>query len=178
MSNSRIAVSVVSVTFVVAISCFPQNPTLDIKTGLWETTIIMQSSGMPAMPSIPPDALARMTPDQQARVKAMMSGMGGQPTTVKNCITPEKLAKGFRPDSNNDSNCKHTVVTNSPGVMDMTVSCTEEHGTVNGTFHMEAVGHDAMSGTTHVVAVNNGHTITMDGKIQSKYLSPDCGDVK
>jgi len=179
MSNSRIAFCVLLITFALSICSLAQNPTLDVKTGLWETTITMQASGMPAMPNIPPDALARMTPDQQAKVKAMMSGMSGQPTTVRNCITKEKLAKGFRPDSAGDhSNCKQNVVSTSPTAMDMTVSCTEEHGNVNGTFHMEAVGHDAMSGSSHIVSVNNGRTITMDGRIQGKYLGPDCGDVK
>ncbi len=176
----RIAVGATVATFAFAICCFAQNPTLDVKTGLWETTVTMQASGLPTMPNIPPDALARMTPDQQARFKAMMGGMsGGQPTTVKSCLTKEKLANGFRPDSTEDrSNCRKTVLSSSATAMVMTVSCTEEHGSVNGTFHMEALGHDAMSGTSHIVSVSSGRTITIDGKIQGKWLGADCGDVK
>jgi hypothetical protein len=40
---------------------------LDVKLGLWETTNTFQTSGMPQV-NIPPDALARMTPEQRAKV--------------------------------------------------------------------------------------------------------------
>ena len=36
---------------------------LDVKPGLWETTMTSQMSGMPP---IPPEALARLTPEQSS----------------------------------------------------------------------------------------------------------------
>jgi hypothetical protein len=43
---------------------------------------------------------------------------------------------------------------------------------------MEALGSDNVKGTMHSVTNANDHTMTMDFPISSKYLGPDCGDVK
>ncbi len=132
------------------------------------------------MPQIPPDALARMTPDQRARVEAAMgSGMGsGQPHTYKSCLTKEKLAQGFRPDDQEKPNCKRTLVSTSSTSMDFKEECSEQGGTVVGTFHVEAHGSDETAGTMHMVINHQGHTMTSDGTFHGKYLGPDCGDVK
>src|SRR5258708_23095420 len=66
---------------------------LNIREGLWEMTVTHSMTGMPA---IPPDTLAKMTPEQRARVEAAMkqSGMGGPTADVpKECGTKEKLDK-------------------------------------------------------------------------------------
>ncbi len=65
---------------------------LNVKEGLWEITVTHSMSGMPAMPSIPPDALAKMPPEQRARIEAMMKG-GASTDVHKDCITKEKLEK-------------------------------------------------------------------------------------
>ena len=55
-------------------------------------TVTHSMSGMPAIPNIPPDVLAKMPPEQRARVEAAMKG--GPSTDVrKECITKEKLEK-------------------------------------------------------------------------------------
>jgi hypothetical protein len=36
---------------------------LNVKEGLWEVTVTHSMTGMPAMPNIPPDALAKMPPE-------------------------------------------------------------------------------------------------------------------
>ncbi|MGA2360569.1 MAG: hypothetical protein ABSF66_16325 [Terriglobales bacterium] len=65
---------------------------LNVKEGLWEMTVTHSMSGMPAMPDIPPDVLAKMPPEQRARMEAMMKG--GPSTDVrKECITKEKIEK-------------------------------------------------------------------------------------
>src|SRR5271169_1554039 len=68
----------------------------NVKEGLWETTMSHSSSGMPGIPA---DALAKMSPDQRAQVEAMMKQRGmssnGNTTTVKGCVTKEKIAKGM-----------------------------------------------------------------------------------
>jgi hypothetical protein len=153
---------------------------LNVKTGLWENTITTQMSGMPQMPQIPADALARMTPDQRARVQAAMgSGMGnGQPHTSKSCLTKEKLAQGFRPDDRQASNCKTTMLNVSANAMDMKEQCTPPSGSVEATLHVEAHGSDETSGTMHMVITQQGHTMTSDATFHGKWLGADCGDVK
>ena len=65
----------------------------NIKTGLWEMSETHTMTGMPPM-SIPPEALARMTPEQRAQMEEhMKNSMGGGPKTtsamnVRNVRTP------------------------------------------------------------------------------------------
>src|SRR5882762_10203068 len=70
----------------------------NIKPGLWEVSIDPHVSG--EMP-IPEDQLAKMTPEQRARLEAAMKGhmaKGARPRVYKECMTPEKIARGFEID--------------------------------------------------------------------------------
>ena len=78
---------------------------LNVKEGLWEMTMTHSMTGMPAVPNIPPDALAKLPPEQRARVEAMMKG---GPNVQKVCITKEKLEK-HSAFSNNRGDCTRTV---------------------------------------------------------------------
>jgi len=60
---------------------------LNIKTGLWQLTMTTTVSGRPP---IPPEALARMTPEQRAKFEAAMKARashGPRTRTYKNCVT-------------------------------------------------------------------------------------------
>ena len=150
---------------------------LNVKEGLWEITTTHSMSGMPAMPAIPPDALAKMPPEQRARVEAMMKG--GPSTDVrKECITKEKLEK-HSAFSNNRGDCTRTVVNSTGSKLEVKFHCEDKQSSSDGTFVMEAVGSDNVKGTMHMVSnSSSGHAMTMDFTISSKYLSPACGDVK
>jgi len=154
---------------------------LNVKEGLWELTVTRSMSGMPAAPNIPPDALAKMPPEQRARVEAMMKGT---PSTDvrKECITKEKLAK-HSAFSNSRGDCTRTVVSSTGRKLEMKVHCEEKQSekqtTTDGKFVIEAIGSDNVKGTTHMVSnSSSGRTMTMDFTFSSKYLGPDCGDVK
>ena len=86
---SRIALCAVAVTTLVHAADYTKP---NIKPGLWEVTVTPKMSG--EMP-IPDDQLAKMTPDQRAKVEAMVKGAGSKPHVYKDCMTPEKIAKGF-----------------------------------------------------------------------------------
>ena len=55
---------------------------LDVKTGLWEVTTTVSTSGQ--MP-IPPDLLAKLTPEQRAKFEQQMSGRSLQPAKT-DCV--------------------------------------------------------------------------------------------
>src|SRR6266850_6050685 len=86
----------------------------NIKPGLWEVSIDPHVSG--EMP-IPEDQLAKMTPEQRARLQAAMKSHmanGGKPRVYKECMTPEKIARGFEIDPHGeDASCKRNVVSSS-----------------------------------------------------------------
>ncbi len=147
------------------------------KEGLWEMTVTTSGAGMPA------DALAKMTPDQRAMVEQMMKqrgvSMNGNTITVKSCVTKEKIAKGeaFRDAKNSHGDCTNSVVKSSANHMEAKFHCQSKSGTTDGTVSVDMVG-DLVKGTTHITNTNNGNTQKFDTSFTSKYLGPDCGDVK
>jgi hypothetical protein len=149
---------------------------LNIKEGLWEVTVTHSMSGMPAMPAISPDALAKMPPEQRARIEAMMQG-GASTDVRKDCVTKEKLEK-HSAFSNNRGDCTRTVVNSTGSRLEVKLHCEEKQTTTDGTLVLEALSSDGVKGTMHSVTNSNGRTMNMDFTFSSKYLGPDCGDVK
>ena len=149
---------------------------LNVKEGLWEMTVTHSMSGMPATPNIPPDVLAKMPPEQRARVEAAMKG--GPSTDVrKECITKEKLEK-HSAFSNNRGDCTRTVVNSTGSKLEVKIHCEEKQASTDGTLVLETVGSDRVKGTMQSVTNANGHTMNMNFTFSSKYLGPACGDVK
>jgi len=149
---------------------------LNVKEGLWEMTVTHSMSGMPAMPDIPPDVLAKMPPEQRARMEAMMKG--GPSTDVrKECITKEKLAKNSA-FSNNRGECTRTVVNSTGSKLEVKIHCEEKQASTDGTLVLETAGSDHVKGTMQSATNANGHTMNMNFTFSSKYLGPTCGDVK
>src|ERR1035437_7665315 len=94
-----------SLTLWAADKITPLNP----KEGLWEMT---STHTMTGMPPIPADTLAKMPPEQRARMEAAMkqSGAGVPKTDVrKHCVTKEKLEKQSAFDDNR-KDCTRTIV--------------------------------------------------------------------
>ena len=149
---------------------------LNVKEGLWEMTVTHSMSGMPATPNIPPDVLAKMPPEQRARVEAAMKG--GPSTDVrKECITKEKLEK-HSAFSNNRGDCTRTVVNSTGSKLEVKIHCEEKQTSTDGTLVLETVGSDRVKGTMQAATNANGHTMNMNFTFSSKYLGPACGDVK
>jgi hypothetical protein len=98
----------------------------NVKTGLWEVTETHTMTGMPAMPAIPPEALANMTPEQRAQMEEHMKSMGGGPktTTRKDCITKEELDKDMA-FGENRAECTRTVISSSSTMTEMKIHCQE-----------------------------------------------------
>ena len=150
---------------------------LDVKTGLWETTMVTETSGMPP---IPPDLLARMTPEQKAKMEAMMKerqAEGPKTQTIRKCVTKEDMDK---PDfmGKDDPQCSKTVITSTSRKLEGKIECTHGGGKQSGTFMLEAVDSSNVKGETHMVMSGNGNTMTANAHFTSKWLGAACGDVK
>ncbi|MGO8984631.1 MAG: DUF3617 domain-containing protein [Terriglobales bacterium] len=151
---------------------------LNVKEGLWEVTVTSSMGGMPAMPALPPDVLAKLSPEQRAQVEARMKG-GQSPSVTKQCITKEKLAKYTAFNANDRADCTHNVVSSTGRRLEMKMRCTMDKGGVaDGTYVMEAISAESTKGTMHMVVNSGDHNMTMDMTVVSKYLGPACGDVK
>jgi len=150
---------------------------LNIKEGLWEMTVTHSMTGMPA---IPPDTLAKMTPEQRARIEATMkqSGMGGPTADVhKECVTKEKLDKQSA-FSDNRKECTRTVLNSTGSKLEIKVHCEEKQSSTEATLLLEAVSSDNVKGSMQSVTNTTGRTMNMNFTFSSRYLGPVCGDVK
>ncbi len=150
----------------------------NVKEGLWEMTTTHSMTGMPSAGNIPPDVLAKMPPEQRAKVEAMMSG---KPTTDvrKECITKEKLAKNAAFSANATRGlCTRTVVHSTGSKLEMKIHCEEQQTSSDGTLLLEAMSTEGVKGKMHMVTSSKGNNLNMDFAFSSKYLGPACGEVK
>jgi hypothetical protein len=175
--RSRLVLAIVvvaAVSFLAADNAMRMN----VKEGLWETTVTHTMTGMPGIPA---DALAKMPPEQRAMIEERMkaSGMGGGPKTEvnKTCVTREKLDKQMA-FADNRENCKRTVVSATPSHFEMKFHCEQDKAVTDGTFTAEISGGDDVKGSSHIVSKSEGHNVNMDFTFTSRYLGPACGDVK
>src|SRR5215475_7668619 len=142
----------------------------NVRLGLWEVTETHTMSGMPAMPSIPPDALAKMTPEQRAMIENQMQSMGGskKPTTRKYCMTQEKLDKDIAFGQDNKE-CTREIISSTATMTEMKVHCKNKDATSDGTFKFVALSPDNVKGTMRMaVKTGQGQTMNMDFDMTSK----------
>jgi hypothetical protein len=161
--------------------------TIDVKTGLWEMSSERSTSGMPkmpAMPQLPPEVLAAMPPDQQARIRAAMQGAwgarSGKRSRVKKvCITRKSLEQGpaFGADDFGRS-CTRNVRANSKRSWDMQVVCNDQGRRQTINVRYEAPRPDTINGTVDIAMSDGNRRMTMQQTMQGRWLGPDCGDVK
>ena len=150
--------------------------TLDVKLGLWETT---STSNLSGAPPIPPDALAKMSPEQREKFEQMIKGRMGAPQTHthKYCLTKEKLEKdlSFGEDR---GKCTHDILSSSSSGAEVKFHCVEEDMSTDGTAKFHAANSENVKGTIHATSTGSGKSMTMDISVTSRYLSSSCGDVK
>ncbi len=150
--------------------------TLDVKLGLWEATSTNTMSGAPP---IPPDVLAKMTPEQKAKFEQMIKSRSGAPTThtTKSCLTKERLERDLS-FGGERGNCTHDILSSSSKGAEVKFHCAEENMTTDGTAKFDAINSENVKGTVHAVTKGNGQTMNIDVSLTSHYLGAACGDVK
>ncbi len=152
----------------------------NIKPGLWEVSIKPQISGQ--MP-IPDEQLAKLTPEQRARMEAAMKtymANSGKPRVYKECMTPEKIARGLDLDRRGeDASCQRKVVSSSANELTMHDECNDSSRKTVSDVHFEMKGGTQMSGKINVVSTSaNGKSMTASSTVEGKWVATSCGDVK
>ena len=154
-------------------------PKPNIKPGLWEVTINPQVSG--EIP-IPEEQLAKMSPEQRARLQAMLKSNAARsatPRAYKECMTPEKIARGFDMDRGaEEASCKRKVISSSANEVTMHDECTKPDRKSVSDVHFEIKGGTQMNGKINVVVTASGKTMTVNSTMQGKWLAANCGTVK
>jgi hypothetical protein len=166
---SRIAFPLASALFCAGI-CAAQTR-LNIKPGEWESTVTNETSGQ--LP-VPQEMLDKMTPEQRAKMEAMMKarGMQGPRSTVtKSCVKQEDLDKPF---GHENKFCKQSIVSSSATKQEIHMECDMGGGKQVGTLKFEAVDSSSVKGTMQMTATNGGRTMNVNSTISAKWLGPAC----
>jgi hypothetical protein len=163
-----------------AFAVYAAQAALNIKLGLWETHTQAKISGDIAS-MIPPDQLAKMTPEQRTQVQAMMQqsmAAAQKPHYAKQCMTAEKLAKGFDLGDEKSGNCKNTVSTNTGSEYDAHVVCSGNYGQQAMSVHISADSPTHVIGTVTGDGTQGSKGMSYSGTFEGKWLGSDCGAIK
>lgn len=156
--------------------------TFDAKPGLWENTTTMEMSGMPAMPQIPEEQLAKMPPQQRAQIEAMMKSRGGMggPRTTKSCMTPESLKRSlaFAQNAQTENSCTSKVASSSANKREIHFECTRGKTTSAGDMTIERIDSEHVKGNMVMKTIGADRPMDMKMSFTTKWVSSDCGDVK
>ena len=148
----------------------------NIKPGLWEVVNVPQVKG--DLP-IPEEQLAKLSPEQRARLEAAFKASSGQTHTYKECMTADKVAKGFDLDQMGEKgNCHKTVNTRSPDEVQLHQECEADNRKTVMDMHFTVAGGVKMTGTVNVVVTGGPRTMTMNSNLTGRWLGSDCGSVK
>jgi hypothetical protein len=156
---------------------------LDVKPGLWETKASTELGGMPKMqaaPSLPPEALEKLPPEQRARLEAMMKARsGGAPmtTTTKVCMTREALSNPLA-FSRADKSCTPKVISSSSSKQQIHVDCDRDGVKMAGDLTMERLDTEHLRGNMVMKGGEASRPIDVKMSFETKWVSTDCGDVK
>jgi hypothetical protein len=139
--------------------------TFDAKPGAWETTVT--TSGM----TVPPETLARMSPEKRAAIEERMGAIGaGQSQVRRSCVGQADLQKGFVPVSR--AGCTVKPVSRTSTKLVMTTTCTAPVPST-GTMTWEAKTPESVIGTIDQDV--GGRKVHVD--VVSRWLGADCSGI-
>jgi len=146
----------------------------NVRLGLWEVTSTGKASGAPP---IPEEALARLPPERRAQILASIQAAASKPINMRQCMTAEKLAKGFDVGRSERENCQRTVVSSSAREMTVHEECSSEGGKQTVDVHFSFTS-DHVTGTVNMVMSRGAQSMTSERTIDGHWVSADCGGVK
>jgi Protein of unknown function (DUF3617) len=176
MQKRKLFLCVLACSALPVMTGFSQQAKFNVKTGLWEQTMVSHSTGAPPLSD---DMKAKLTPEQQKKMADAMAASrasAAQPHTKRVCMSQDKIDRGFTEESERPG-CKQTVVTNTPTVLEVRQECSSPTGKVVITLHYKALDRETVTGKTHFEMTRGGQTMVSDGTIQGKWVSDSCGDV-
>jgi hypothetical protein len=154
----------------------PAPTPLNVRPGLWETTVRSESQGTP---SIPPEALSRMPPEARTQVEAMLrSGAAGnllpppQTEVERSCVTAADKHP-FIPVDN--AACTTRVITSTASILQTEAQCRSAEGVESRVAsRIEALSPDRVTGT-NTMRTGDGQGMTLTTRLEARWISADCG---
>jgi hypothetical protein len=151
---------------------------LDVKLGLWETTTINEMSGMPPMPA---EVLAKLTPEQRAKMEGVFkarAAQGPKTTTRRTCLDKQKLDKSVAFGDDSDKSCRRTIISSSRSKQDAHLECTDEKMKRSGDLHIEAINPENIKGSMQMTAAGGSSTMNIKVAFTAKWIGSSCAELK
>lgn len=149
---------------------------LNVKTGLWQNTSTVTIVGSLGLP---PELLAKMTPEQKAKYEAAMHANAGGHTsthTDKGCLTQKDLTTDpFSKANSDDENihCRGKLLSSTSTDIVLQETCSGE-ASMNYTMKIHAVDQEHAVGTGKGTATMGGRTMNSSVKFETKWLGATC----
>lgn len=152
-----------------------QAASLNAKTGAWEITTSSVTNGI----TMPPEVLAKMPPEQRAKIEKSMQARDGKVRThvTKSCVTKEELDQDRMLKSDEDQDgrqCNKTLVSKSSSKIVMERTCTGPRPS-KSTMVVEAKSPETMVSTIDMV---QGTGAKVHVEIHGRWLGASCAEVK
>ena|SRR5882672_6965034 len=148
--------------------------TLNAKTGAWQLTVTTLTSGNP----LPADVLAKMPPDERAKVEEAMKARAGKPSTetFKTCITQADLNQNRMIRSeDDDSNCKKKVLSHTSTKHVITQTCPPPRAS-SGQATIEAKTPESIVASIDTIQADGNGKIRVD--IKGRWLGVSCEGIE
>ncbi len=146
---------------------------LNVKTGLWENTVSITSNGQIPVSS---DMLAKLTPEQRARVEARMNAQSGPRTrtrTNQDCLTSEDLDRG-RLFKNEEKDCTEKILESSSTHLELQVDCRHDTLISKTLLSLQALSPELVKGTVTTTVSSEGHSMTSKNDLSAHWISASC----
>ncbi|MGH9360170.1 MAG: DUF3617 domain-containing protein [Terriglobia bacterium] len=149
---------------------------LHVKTGLWETSMTSSASGQLALP---PEAVARLTPEQRTKLEAAMGAMAShapKADTSQHCVTQEELTKDPFTDKgqNRKWKCDETVIKSTGSELALHEVCGEGTSKWDAHISMQAVDSEHTKGAVLADITMGGRTMHQNMNFTSKWIGASC----
>ena len=161
--------AMIAVALATGISFHAAAESLNVKPGAWHITVVTTTTGNP----IPPEALAKLPPDQRAQIEESMKARSGKPNTetFKSCMTKEALDQDRMFDTESDGNCARKILSKSSTKLVIEQTCSTPKD-LTGRTTLEAKSPEA------IVAVIDTSQRGASGKVhvdlKARWLGASC----
>lgn len=162
-----------TVALLVALPLYGFADSFNVKTGAWEITTTTTSTGS----VLPAEALAKMPPEQRAKIEQAMQARSGKPTTRvdKHCVAQKDLDEDRLFESTNDSHCTRRVVTKSATRIVLEQTCAAPQAS-KATITIEAQSPDSFTTTVDMARTGGDWKMHLDSR--GRWLGASCAGIE
>lgn len=153
---------------------------LHVNTGAWEiSSKVVMTGDVPDMPSSAEAQLAKLPPEQRAKIAAAMNHFRsdlGKPKTIvkKSCVTQKDLDRPFRWTETKESGCSETVLSATSTDERIQLVCSgKQKG--EGDFRFSAPTPSTMVGRVSMTMIAGGRSMNIVNDMSGHWLGADCG---